>query len=229
LAFAFDSRVVGGVNPWIKVIKFDLSIGMFIFTMIFILMGFGSDFIKSISKQLALCAFVEITLITLQAIRGVPSHFNYNTIFDSIVFVSMGIFIFYNTYLLVVVFVKSLNEPPRRSFVELRSVQYGLIITVLGSFIGGIMSWALKHSVGVPDGGPGLPFLGWSTVAGDLRVAHFWGIHGIQIMLIVGFLTKALKMTESRAKMTVFAAFLTSLFGVAFFLLQALYQIPFVS
>jgi hypothetical protein len=49
------------------------------------------------------------------------------------------------------------------------------------------------HAVGVPDGGPGLPFVNWSTDGGDLRIAHGMGLHGIQILPLFAYLLGRVK------------------------------------
>jgi hypothetical protein len=67
-------------------------------------------------------------------------------------------------------------------------MRLGMALFVVGSLLGFVIVGNRGHNVPGPDGGPGLPFLNWALDQGDLRVAHFVGLHALQALPLLGFL-----------------------------------------
>jgi hypothetical protein len=130
----------------------------------------------------------EVLLIALQAARGVPSHFNVQTPFDAQVFGLMGLLILVNTLLGALLLFEFLWQEVSHPRPVVMGVRLALFVFLLASLEGMIIVLNQAHSVGGPDGGPGLPFLDWSTQYGDLRVAHAWGLHSLQALPLAGHL-----------------------------------------
>ena len=89
----------------------------------------------------------------------------------------------------------------------------------------------MAHNVGIADGGPGLPLVNWSTVGGDLRVGHFFGLHGLQLVPLFGLAIhryfRNMTITKQTAAILVFAL-IYLLFIVSVFY-QATLGKPFIA
>lgn len=190
LAMPFDSREILGLNPWIKPLKFAVSIALYSWTLGWFL-GYLRDaprLVKTVRWGVFTAMMVEIFLISLQSLRGVPSHFNRHTPLDYAIFGTMGTFIVFNSVLLGAVFVRFMRHAPRELPPGyLWGIRLGILFVLLASLEAGAMLAHGAHAVGVPDGGPGLPIVNWSTEAGDFRIAHFLGLHGMQLLPLAGY------------------------------------------
>jgi hypothetical protein len=186
----FDGREVMGINPWIKPIKFAASIAIYLLTMGWLLdeLPLREKVKRRVSWAIAGTLIIEIVLITMQAARGMTSHFNNTTAFDAAVFSVMGASITFNILVAAYVALKFWKTEAKIPAPYLWGIRIGLTIFVLASFEGFAMVSHSAHSVGVPDGGPGLPLVNWSRRGGDLRVAHFFGIHALQVLPLAGYL-----------------------------------------
>lgn len=230
----FDSRTVAGVNPWLKPMKFCLSITAYVWTLAWFV-GYLRTHpyaVRFISWATALVFAGEMVCLVTQAARGVPSHFNESTPFDAAVFSTMGMLISFNTVLVAVtllLFFLRTSEPLAPAY--LWGIRAGLLIFFLGSLEGMAMISNTAHTVGAPDGGPGLPFLNWSTRSGDLRVAHFLSFHALQLLPLAGFLLNRHRpdWTRRRQVACVFAFALLYATGVSLVFWQALNGRPLLS
>ncbi|HWS99764.1 MAG TPA: hypothetical protein VN256_05765 [Pyrinomonadaceae bacterium] len=186
----FDGRLVTGVNPWIKPMKFAASIAVYVFTVGWLLyeLPLKEGARRLVNWLIAAPMTVEIVLITAQAARGVRSHFNYTSHFDMLVFSVMGWAIVVNTVAAAYVTLKFWKTDAGIPAPYLWGIRMGFLIFVLASLEGFAMVSQSAHSVGVPDGGAGLPVVNWSTKGGDLRVAHFFGMHALQALPLIGYL-----------------------------------------
>lgn len=197
-----DTRTLLGANVWIKPLKFSLSLGLYSFTTIWVLVKFLKDwkFNGLIQMVLTITALIEIVLITLQASRGEMSHFNVTNTWNQIVYSVMGtsisIFWVFHLWMSYQIFRKqSIPKSVKESLV------WGLTIAGFGMIIGffmtsprpdqleamkqGIFQTSGSHNFGTGNPGGSLFFLGWDKKLGDMRVPHFFGMHVMQIFVFL--------------------------------------------
>jgi hypothetical protein len=194
----FDPIEILGVSRWEKPMKFFISIGIFCLTYSWL-----SAHISRLPRLvywtgviIGFSFIMEMIGIAGAAAFETTSHFNVSNPLASAVWAMMATFvniIFVSTIVLSVLIIFERQKP-----LLLRiGLGLGSSITAVGMGIAFLMTGPTEeqlndfqgitgaHAVGVADGGPGLPLLGWSTVAGDLRVGHFFGLHAIQVAIVL--------------------------------------------
>lgn len=200
VALLVDPRDIGGAPAWMKPAKFAASIGIYTLTLAWVF-TFLPEWVRTrrtVSWITVVTLITEIVLIDLQAWRGATSHFNVGTTLDGVLFNVMGIAIFVQTVAALAVAIALWKQ--RFSDRAMGwAIRLGMTVTIIGALSGGLMlrptSEQLEaaragnrmtvsgaHTIGAPDGGPGLPVTGWSREHGDLRAAHFLGLHALQVL-----------------------------------------------
>lgn len=220
-----DPRIITGAPAWLKPAKFTVSIAVYVFTLAwaFALIPDWPKTRRVVGWTTAIVMVLELAIIDLQAFRGRTSHFNFSTPLDGVLFTIMGTAIFAQTLTSVAVavaFWRQKFEDPAMGW----ALRLGMIITIIGALSAGLMTrpTAIQlaaahagqgmpvigaHTVGAPDGGPGLPGTGWSTEHGDLRVPHFIGLHALQVLSLIAFVMRRRWLnTETRVRLTLTAA-----------------------
>ena len=208
IGIAVDDRIVVGAPVWAKTTKFAISFVAYGSTLLWLFsyVKNRTRFIRFFLNATAFILYLEMGLLITQAVRGRMMHFNYTTFIDGTLYTIMAISIFILWAIsMVTAFLMLRQELPGRAFAW--SIRLGLIISIAAGFgVGNLMTSPTPqqlermqtgpsstgqiigaHTVGAEDGGPGLPLLGWSTTHGDLRIPHFFGLHALQVVPLIGW------------------------------------------
>ena len=184
----FSNTRVLGISAWIKPFKFALSISIYSWTMAWFI-AYLSNFNKNqFGVSVVILLGFEIIYIGMQAGRGQLSHFNlssplYSWLFRLMAFAATAVSL-YTAYIGILFFSGKFPQLPAY---YLWSIRLGILLFVIFSFEGFIMGAKLSHTVGGSDGSIGLPLVNWSLKYGDLRIAHFVGMHAMQVLPLLSF------------------------------------------
>jgi hypothetical protein len=185
---AITTTQVFNVSAWIKPFKFAFSTWLFAWAM-----GWYMHYLPGFDPRyynwtfIALLSF-EIGYIAWRAAQGQLSHFNVSTPANGTLYSLMAgaitIVTLYTAYI-GLLFFGSRVAPLEPHY--LWAIRLGIMLFVLFAFEGFVMGSRLTHTVGGPDGTPGLPLLHWSYTHGDLRIAHFAGMHALQLLPLLSY------------------------------------------
>ncbi|MFI5775562.1 hypothetical protein [Nocardia sp. NPDC051570] len=207
-AMLVDDRQLLGESVWLKPFKFAIAFLLYSATLAWLvsLPHKGSRITWWLGTVFAVTGVIDVGFIVLQAARGTFSHFNTDHA-DKVNDIGQWLFasgvpglFLANLVIAVIVSWQRVADRPTS-----RAIHAGLGIAVfgmaLGYLMGGTGAQLVHDAAGRPitlaaghtvlpghaverDGLAGMPITHWSTVGGDLRVPHFAGLHGIQILLL---------------------------------------------
>jgi hypothetical protein len=216
LAWGIDERTLRGANVWLKPMKFALSLGLFALTTAW----FVGHLLPAARRLRALDAIVwvligsasfELAYIALQAGFGQGSHYNVGDPLHAVMYPLMGLgAMALSATQPALAWLLLRHADPARAPAYRLAVLIGLVLTfALGAGVGGLLS-AMQ-----PPETDTLPVIGWSLAGGDLRPAHFLGIHAQQALPLVGLAVAGWTATTARRTVWAVTAAYVLLFVVA--------------
>ena len=186
-----DPRVLTGAPIWLKPFKFAVSFALYTTTLAWMLslLPRRSRLAEWAATVVVGMSVAELAVIVTQVLRGQTSHYNQTTALNAVLWQIMGfsIMVLFVAHFAIGIVVLRQRIADR---VSAHAVRWGLGLSLLGlaAAMPMVQPAQMGHSVGVPDGGPGLPLVGWSTTGGDLRIGHFVGLHALQALPLLALL-----------------------------------------
>ena len=184
----YTNTQVHNVNAWYKPFKFAFSTFLYAWAMAWYCYYLPDFNIKLFNWSVIILLGFEIFYIALQASKGQLSHYNLSTPVYAALYSMMALaatlVTLYSAYIGYLFFKNSFPELPDY---YVWAIRLGITLFVIFSFEGFAMGSRLNHSVGALNDNSNWFIVGWSKIVGDLRVAHFIGMHALQVLPLLSY------------------------------------------
>jgi len=187
-ALLLDHRTVHGISVWVKPLKFQASLAVHLLTIAWLLQWLPAHrrdtaLVRILAASMAVTALFEVGYIAHQASLGEASHYNLATAYNRVMYGLMGVGAVVLVGSAAMIGGLILAHGDRHDAMAL-AAGLGLVLGgVLGFLTGAALSVHGGHWVGgVASDAGGLAIFGWSRTGGDLRIAHFFGLHMMQAL-----------------------------------------------
>ncbi len=180
--YAVDGGPWTGPVSWRKPVVFGLSFGITVATIAWLVTFLRPGRVAGwvLLGLLSLASLGEVFLITMQRWRGVPSHFNEGTAFDSTVFSMMGLLVAVVVLLTVVVAIWSWLRLDAQPSLAL-AIRLGLLLMLVSNAVGVQMIAGGGNTFGP---------------AGALKVPHAVNLHAVQVLPALAIVLLAGRATD---------------------------------
>lgn len=213
IGIGVDPRSFGGAPVWLKPTKFALSLALHALTLAwfmgYVRPGFARGWPGRVIVVMVVSASLfEMAYIAWRASRGEASHYNYDTVASSVLYSLMGlaaVLLIAAAAILAVGVTRgdqAIGRPYRLSIILGLGLSFAISLIV-----GFVLASGQGHWIGGDQtDATGLPLVGWSTTGGDLRFAHFIGLHIMQGLPLIGLACNRLRPALGRTLVCVAAA-----------------------
>lgn len=225
VAMAVDTRQVQFESPWIKPLKFQVALAIYLVTLAIYTRWLPKGMTVTYGYRLFAGSVVTAIILESLWINGAAafataSHFNQTSALMGTIYRLMGAAALLLTSASLVFGIAIWrNRASSLSRAQRTALGLGLVLTFfLTVVVAGYMANLSGHLVGTPTTHSGVPIMGWSTEVGDLRVSHFLATHALHVIplaaLILGASVRTVWAIAFTFCLIVIAAFYQALLGM---------------
>lgn len=194
--FFVDGGAWKGPVSWRKPVTFGLSFGLTTVTLAWVASMLRQRRLLAVATvTVAVTSALEVGFVSMQKWRGVPSHFNTDTPFDSTTFSLMGLTVAVLGFAIVVITLCAFGRFDADPAMVI-GVRVGLLVLIASQILGGAI---IANGITI-DRSPLETDLAIFGAAGVMKLPHAVTMHAIQLLPVLALMLAATSLPDRKKR-----------------------------